>query len=406
MNNLDNVYNKLAAKTLDEAKKKPFNFWKTQPVTNINDVIGKAGEIKKIDVTQISTNPFILPDKFKWGIIDPENDSDLSTLEVFLNKYYVSDLDDAFRLNYTKDTLKLLIMNPRGKKDYNVCMWGTNDNGVTVLVGFITGYPMKHQACRDVLDMLEVNLLCVTPTLRLKNMASLLIKELTRKANLDGYTQAFFSSSRYVPKPFFSAKYFHRILNVDVALSTKFTQLEQKSTQEDMEKYYQLDSELDDNFKKMEESHLQQACEILNKYLDVYHFHPIFNQEQFNHYFYNNNVVTSYVLCDDDNNVLDFISYYQLDSNVLQNNSKYNKIKTCYLFYYTSNEKTSYRLIKDMMIVAHNNGFDMFNTIDIMEHNIMLQELGFSVGTGVSNYYLWNWQLPDMKNAQIGKNII
>lgn len=47
----------------------------------------------------------------------------------------------------------------------------------------------------------------------------------------------------------------------------------------------------------------------------------------------------------------------------------------------------------DALIIAKNEGFDVFNALDILDNKKFLTELMFSAGDGCLNYYLYNWKL-------------
>ena len=50
-------------------------------------------------------------------------------------------------------------------------------------------------------DMVEINFLCVHKKLRSKRMAPVLIKEITRRVNLEGIFQAVYTAGIVLPKP-------------------------------------------------------------------------------------------------------------------------------------------------------------------------------------------------------------
>ena len=81
------------------------------------------------------------------------------------------------------------------------------------LVGFITAYPGTLRIRTSSNPMAFVNLMCVHKKLRDKRLSPLLIKELARICNLQGYFQAFATSGRFTPTPIASVRYFHRSLN-------------------------------------------------------------------------------------------------------------------------------------------------------------------------------------------------
>jgi glycylpeptide N-tetradecanoyltransferase len=47
----------------------------------------------------------------------------------------------------------------------------------------------------------------------------------------------------------------------------------------------------------------------------------------------------------------------------------------------------------EALIIARNEGFDVFNALDILDNKHFLNELMFSSGDGCLNYYLYNWKL-------------
>ena len=140
--------------------------------------------------------------------------------------------------------------------------------------------------------------------------------------------------------------------------------------------------------------------QLSNKHMEKYNLHPIYTKDEFSNLFYNNNFVVCYVFEDTKGNVVDFISYYISQSQVIKNNQNHNFIRHGNLFYYTSLSQTPYKLIKNILIVAKQNNIDVFNAMDIMENSSILRELNFDQGTGISHYYLYNWQIKPIKNMQ------
>ena len=40
------------------------------------------------------------------------------------------------------------------------------------------------------------------------------------------------------------------------------------------------------------------------------------------------------------------------------------------------------------------NGFDVFNALDLMQNEPILEDLKFGIGDGNLNYYIYNWKCP------------
>ena len=251
------------------------------------------------------------------------------------------------------------------------------------------------------LDLIEINHLCVHPNLRNKRLAPVLIKEITRLFNLLGYFQAQFTGANYLPTPIYTTPIFHRPINIKKLVDTGFTVLEGKLSIKEVKRTHRLPDELSNkNFKKMEKRHLDQSFDLLNKYMEKYNYHPIFTKEEFEHLFFNKFVIC-YVIEDNENNVLDFISYFVFRSKILIKNEKHKFIEKAQLFYYTCINETPYRLLKDLLIIAKKNGVDVFNALNIMENENILRELRFGEGTGSLKYYLYNWKTRPLKSNQI-----
>jgi glycylpeptide N-tetradecanoyltransferase len=109
--------------------------------------------------------------------------------------------------------------------------------------------------------MVEINFLCVHKKLRLKRMAPVLIKEITRRVNLEGIFQAVYTAGVVLPgivskcryvfylsypflflinKSIYINRYWHRSLNVKKLLAVKFSHLGRNMTVPRMQKLYRL----------------------------------------------------------------------------------------------------------------------------------------------------------------------
>jgi glycylpeptide N-tetradecanoyltransferase len=385
-------------RTFEEAKKYNYKFWSSQPIQDLNNNDFKESPISKLD----NMNLIKLPYQFQFVTLDISEHCD--KISEFLNKYYVEDTDSEFRLHFSSDFLRWHIKKPNYHPE--LCL-GIEVKSNNQLVGFISGIPIKHQLNMNTLDTIEINFLCVHPKLRNKEMATVLISEIKRRSIDLGYQQAFYTTERYIPKPFFTAKYYHRAINIIKLIETKFIKINNKIKIDDLIKYFDIrDEPFNDNFVKMEEQHILSVYDKFNDYMERYNFYPIYSIDEFKHIFYNNKYVSSYVLLDDDDEVLDFISYYKLPTKILKFNQKHDFINIGYVYYYTSIEETPYRLIMDLIIVAKKEGIDVMNILDIMENESHLNSLKFELGTGRLNYNIFNYKVKSISGNGIGKMII
>jgi glycylpeptide N-tetradecanoyltransferase len=71
--------------------------------------------------------------------------------------------------------------------------------------------------------MVEINFLCVLKKLRSKRMAPVLIKEITRRCNLEGIFQALYTAGADLPGSISSCRYWHRSLNPEKLVDVQFS---------------------------------------------------------------------------------------------------------------------------------------------------------------------------------------
>ena len=94
--------------------------------------------------------------------------------------------------------------------------------GARRLVALITAIPACVRADATPLRTVEINFLCVHKKLRHKRLAPVLIKEITRRVNLEGIWQAVYTAGVLLPKPVAECQYWHRSLNPKKLISVGF----------------------------------------------------------------------------------------------------------------------------------------------------------------------------------------
>lgn len=398
---------------------KNHKFWNGLPVPRMDEK-RVDGVIK--EVSDVKGEAYHLPKEFEWSTLDLRDNGVCEEVATFLNRYNNNNTD--FRPTYTDYFLKWLLGVDLESYNPNYCLGvrvsvapssttysgnsgspGTSSSAGR-LAGIIAGRVVKTQVNRHKLDMGEVDLMCIHPKLRSKRLCTVLIKELTRRYQLNGYNSATYTSYRHVAKPLCTVNNYHRAINLKILLESEFTKVQNVSLK-DLKKAYRLPEEPAcgaSKFVKMEEKHVEEAYEVLNEYMDKYNYHPIYSDEEFKHTFFDNKVVTSFVVLDDEGHVTDFSSYYLQPNRVC--NSKQEKhpyIRVGYLFYYTSLVETPYRMVKDTLIMAKRNGIDVIDAYNVMENEDLLKELMFEQGRSKSYYYVYNRYYDAMNNDQVCK---
>lgn len=84
-----------------------------------------------------------------------------------------TSLSPYLRFNYSPEFLRWALQPPGYKLDWLV---GVRVTGTGKLVGFISGIPARIKVNDEVVQMVEINFLCVHKKLRSKRLAPVLIK--------------------------------------------------------------------------------------------------------------------------------------------------------------------------------------------------------------------------------------
>ncbi|CAF1344154.1 unnamed protein product, partial [Didymodactylos carnosus] len=258
------------------------------------------------------------------------------------------------------------------------------------MVGFISAVPIRMHVYDKEVSMVEINFLCVHKKLRLKRMAPVLIKEITRRVNCEGIFQAAYT-----------AGYWHRSLNVKKLLAVKFSHLGRNMTLQRTQKLFKLPETTHiKGFREMNDRDVPQAWKLLTQYLRKFELAPVFSEHEFEYLCSNrSNIVSSYVV-ENDGEVTDFISYYHLSSTIM-NHPQYKTLNAGYLYYHAACKTPLVDLVTDCLVSAHNTGFDVFNALDLMDNKEFLEKLKFGAGDGNLQYYIYNWKCPQMDAEKV-----
>ncbi|XP_036763938.1 glycylpeptide N-tetradecanoyltransferase 2 isoform X2 [Manis pentadactyla] len=330
------------ARNIDEATKHRYQFWDTQPVPKLNEVITSHGAIEA-DKDNVRQEPYSLPQGFMWDTLDLGNAEVLKELYTLLNENYVEDDDNMFRFDYSPEFL-LWALRPPGWFLQWHC--GVRVSSNKKLVGFISAIPANIRIYDSVKKMVEINFLCVHKKLRSKRVAPVLIREITRRVNLEGIFQAVYTAGVVLPKPVATCRYWHRSLNPRKLVEVKFSHLSRNMTLQRTLKLYRLP---DNSSGKL----------------------------------------------------TDFLSFYTLPSTVMHHPA-HKSLKAAYSFYNIHTETPLLDLMNDALIIAKLKGFDVFNALDLMENKTFLEKLKFGIGDGNLQYYLYNWRCPGTDSEKVG----
>ena len=97
--------------------------------------------------------------------------------------------------------------------------------------------------------------------------------------------------------------------------------------------------------------------------------------------------------------VTDLVSFYHLASTILNQNDT---LYAAYSYYNIANSVSLEQLMKDALILAKSKGADVFNALDLMENHDIFEPLKFGPGDGQLQYYIFNWNCPEMESKRVG----
>lgn len=390
------------ARTMEDAKKKVYNFWDTQPVPKLgeefDDSVNEPVEPPKDNIRQ---EPYSLPDQFTWDTLDIHDPRVLQELYTLLNENYVEDDDNMFRFDYSANFL-LWALTPPGWLPQWHC--GVRVRSNKKLCGFISAVPAKINIYDRTQKMVEINFLCVHKKLRSKRVAPVLIREITRRVNQENIFQAVFTAGVVLPKPLATCRYWHRSLNPKKLVDVKFSHIGRNMTLQRTIKLYRLPEETKSpGLRLIEEKDIPRCHQLLEDYLKKFKLSPVFSLDEFRHWFLpREGIIKTYVVQNGGGDeVTDFLSFYMLPSSIMHHPT-HKLLKAAYSFYNVNTVTPFEVLMNDALILAKSHGFDVFNALDLMNNKDILEKLKFGIGDGNLQYYLYNWKCPQMKPEDIG----
>jgi len=387
-------------------------FWNKQPVVMPGSRVDASFnhpihvDLKAEDVPK---EPVPLPKGYSWVTVDIRNADQLQEMFKLLEDNYVEDDDNMFRFDYAVEFLRWALLVPGNIPEWNV---GIRDNREEIkgtaaynqLVGCITGVPITMRIHDRVVRMAEINFLCVHKTLRSLKLAPMLIQEVTRQVHLRGMFQAVYTAGVTLPTPFTEARYYHRSLNPKKLVEVGFSGLSRNMTIARAIKLYRVaEKPALVGLRPMEAKDVASVHKLLHQYLAKFDVAPLFSEEEVEHLFLpRKGVMSSYVVEDPtSHDITGFGSFYSLPSTIL-GNQKYNRLNAAYLYYCVNTRGPVSAIVSDMLVLAKQAKFDVFNCLALMDNSTFLQDLKFGPGDGVLHYYFFNWAMPQIPPNKLG----
>ncbi|KAF5985899.1 glycylpeptide n-tetradecanoyltransferase [Fusarium bulbicola] len=397
-----------------------YKFWQTQPVPKFGeDATLKEGPLRIQKVEEVDKEPAPLIPGFEWVTMDLTNDEEIKEVYELLNKHYVEDDEAMFRFNYSPSILRWAMMPPGWKKEYHVGVRATQSR---LLVAFISAIPVHLRVRENVVTCSEVNFLAIHKKLRGKRLTPVLIKEITRRSNLNEIWQGLYTAGVVLPKPVSTCRYFHRAINWQKLYECGFSPLPANSKpQYQVRKYALPDDTSTKGLRPLEENDLDAVMDLYKRYNARFDMTPEFSREEAHHWFVpkvgpnDQQVVWTYVVEDENKKITDFFSFFCIESTAI-GNAKHNVIKVAYMFYYGTDvalqdkfdkaalKKRLNELVHDALILSKRHKFDVFNALTLMDNALFLEQQKFGAGDGQLHYYLFNYRVNPIAGGVDRKN--
>lgn len=393
-----------ASSTKQAKSQQDYKFWNTQPVPKLDS----RSELESIDcgepietrsVADISKKPLPLLDSFEWSEIDVNDDTELEETYRLLNENYVEDGDSMFRFDYSRSFLRWALLPPGWKKSWHV---GVRVKSNKKLVAFISAVPATVAVHKNPIKMVEINFLCVHKKLRAKRLAPVLIREITRRVNLEDIWQASYTAGALLPRPVTSSRYYHRSLNPKKLIEVGFSRLQPRMTMARTIKLYSVKPETCvPGIRELRKEDVPAVHSLLTEYNHQFNLNADMGKDEVAHWLLpREEVVYSYVVEDPaTHEITDLVSFYCLPSSVIKH-ATHDVVKAAYLYCIIAKKTPITDLMKDALVFARRNDFDVFNALELGRNTEFLKELKFHIGDGELHYYLYNWKCRPIEQSK------
>jgi len=385
-------------------KHKTHKFWDSMPMPAFDSEspeVVESGPLEEKTLADVRKMPLKLPAGYEWYEFDLTEEKDANDVYELLRDHYVEDDENLFRFNYAMEFLRWALLAPGYKRCWHLALRG---KAKKKLLACITAIPADVNVYKKTVPMVEINFLCVHKKLRAKRLAPVLIKEITRRVNVEERWQAVYTAGIVIPRPVARNRYWHRSLNPKKLVEIGFSSLPKRYTMNRLIRSNKVpDEPTIPGFRQLEEKDVAACHKLLVDYLKKFDLFIEFTEDEFRHWMFpRDGVVYTFVVEDPETKAItDLCSFYCLPSSVL-GNEKYKELKAAYSFYNVATKADLKELIRNALIMACKEGFDVFNALDVMENKQFLQDLKFGIGSGHLQYYLFNWKCPLIQPQKVG----
>ncbi|EOA28715.1 hypothetical protein CARUB_v10024943mg [Capsella rubella] len=347
-------------------------------------------------LSEVKQEPYNLPSQYEWTTCDLKSDDMCTELYNFLKLHFGTG--QLFQETYSMELLRWALCPPGYYQSWHI---GVRVTTSKKLVAFISGVPERIRVHDEVVKFAKINTLCVHKKLRSKKLASVMIKEVTRRVHLQDIWQAAYSLPDIRAKPASSivchCEYWLRMLNPKKLMDVEFTSggHDKVKTRMTIKLYKLPDAPITPGFRGMELRDVPAVTGLLRNYLRQFGVATDFDENDVKHWLLpRKDVVHSYVVeCPETHDVTDFCSFYSVSLSI-DKNLEYKTVECAYSYYNVATKTSLPQLMNDALIVSKQKGFDVFYALDVMHNESFVKELKFYRGDSqMQYYYLYNYRL-------------
>lgn len=394
------------------------SFWESKPV-NVNDT-GDFRQILSNENLLEKINKELNESKVKlnYSILSDFTDIKFEEIVDFINNNYIVG-GSNFKLCYTLDLFKFYCKNALVLEFY--------PKGKETIVGYIIGKKEKLNIKKRIskekdqnkvnldcevslIDILEVNFLCLTPKLRNLHVGPYMINCLT-KESISNFNIgiAHYTINSPIKSPYISKKqFYHRMLNIDNLIKTKFISEDINEDSLKLLKNVFNTFEYQNTFKDVNEdrvillknsNQIDIKSRIYNLYKEyaknTYDIHQEVSLEELNEILDNKDFY-NFIILDGMDSTVAFISFFRLDTTT--DNGTYKNGYYYKMFF--KNENVIIDSLEFINEYIYKN--DIFDVLTLTDTFKDLFKMKCVPGSGNLKYYLYNMSSSKIDNHKNG----
>lgn len=371
--NLTNIRNDSCENKMKFQKNLSKSFWDKQPMW-VGD------NLKKFELIQQSIGGNViesLPDGFNFKNLSKKYYEDIFEL---IKNHYLEDEQEIVSLFYSKEYIYWYLSMVPDKFCIGLIY-------KTKIVGIITAILMNTKINDKNINLPYVNLFCLQKKIRKLGFGVIMMNEIKNRLSSIGLDYCFFTTMRKIPNSFCTTREFIIPINLKKLREIGFLQTDFSDLQICVSNPLRLATKDDTD----------QIIEKLNKFMENYKFHPIFDKKTGIQFLIpKKEIIYSYIIKNDKNEITDFISVYKYYY-ICKETNKILTIAQLGFYFYTVYSLTE--LVIYLLDKLKNLHFDqlMFRTFG---NNLMINHDKF-LNSGELNYYMFNCKINHFENNDI-----